>query len=126
MARQPGPEVIDEARSLRTELQKKIKFIQSLTAERNMYMSENVQARQRMDAMSEELGEARKQTMEISKKFKKLKEQMQQQRTTAQTPAPRHADASSTTTISLLPSAMSFTSKPKFVGGGFNLSSSIA
>ena len=36
LARQPGPDVIDEARSLRTELQKKTKVIQSLIAERNM------------------------------------------------------------------------------------------
>ncbi len=45
LARQPGPDVVDEARSLRSEMQKKIKAIQSLTAERNMYMTENEQAR---------------------------------------------------------------------------------
>ena len=48
LARQPGPEVIDEARSLKMEVQKKVKMVQSLTAERNMYMTENLQGKNKL------------------------------------------------------------------------------
>ena len=48
LARQPGPDIIDEARSLKVELQKKVKVIQSLTAERNMYITDNEQVRLRL------------------------------------------------------------------------------
>ena len=71
LARQPGEDVIAEARSLRTELQKKAKVIQSLVAERNMYMTENLQGRQRLDALAEELSSARRQALDLSKKYQK-------------------------------------------------------
>ena len=120
LARQPGGDVIDEARSLRTELQKKIKVIQSLVAERNMYMTENLQGRQRLDALAEELNGSRRQALDLSKKYQKLKE------TAKSGPAvPERMGGHSTTTISLLPATSSAPSKPKFVGGGFNLLSSV-
>ena len=116
LSRTPGPEVIDEARSLRTEMQKKVKIIQSLTAERNMYMTENAQVRQRMDVMAEELHESRRSALDLSKKLQKLKETRLKEQTV------QIGKFDETTTISLLPSASSAPSRPKFIGGGFNLS----
>ena len=119
LARQPGEDVIAEARSLRTELQKKAKVIQSLVAERNMYMTENLQGRQRLDALAEELSSARRQALDLSKKYQKLKEAK------PLVSAPQSMAGHTTTTISLLPATTTAPSKPKFVGGGFNLTSSM-
>ena len=85
-----------------------------------MYMTENLEGRQRLDALAEELNGARRQALDLSKKYQKLKEN-------AKSTGPAVPDRSShtTTTISLLPATTSAPSKPKFVGGGFNLSASV-
>ena len=135
MARQPGAEVVDEARSLKMEVQKKTKMVQSLTAERNMYMTDNLQVREKMDAMSEELHEAKRKTLDLSKKFQRAKEELMKLHasTNATTSSssqqlPHHpnyaTDGGTLTTITLIPSTGSAPSRPKrIVGGGFNLSS---
>ena len=136
MARQPGAEVVDEARNLKMEVQKKTKMVQSLTAERNMYMTDNLQVREKMEAMSEELHEAKRKTLDLSKRFQRAKEELnklhsQGPRTTS---SPNYATVASAdangetmlTTITLIPSTGSAPSRPKrIVGGGFNLSSSV-
>ena len=85
-----------------------------------MYMTENLQGRQRLDALAEELNGSRRQALDLSKKYQKLKE------TAKSGPVvPERMGGHSTTTISLLPATSSAPSKPKFVGGGFNLLSSV-
>ena len=81
-----------------------------------MYMTENAQVRQRMDVMAEELHESRRSALDLSKKLQKLKETRLKEQTV------QIGKFDETTTISLLPSASSAPSRPKFIGGGFNLS----
>lgn len=112
LARQPGADVIDEARSLKVELQKKTKIIQSLAAERNMFVTDNEQVRAQMDAMAQELHEARKKALDMAKKFQKAKDQLAR--------LPQRVGDYEVAQITLLPSATSAPSKQKFIGGGFN------
>ena len=83
------------------------------------YITENLQGRQRLDALAEELNEARRQALDLSKKYQKLKESK------PPVPAVPERMIGHTTTISLLPSTVTAPTKPKFVGGGFNLTAPI-
>ena len=127
MARQPGPEVVDEARTLKMEVQKKVKVVQSLTAERNMYMTENLQVRERMETMSEELHEAKRKALDVTKKYAKVKDDLVKltaAATSSSGPSTSATADGTVTTITLIPSTSSAPSRPKrIVGGGFNLSS---
>ena len=88
-----------------------------------------------MDAMSEELHEAKRKTLDLSKKFQRAKEELMKLHasTNATTSSssqqlPHHpnyaTDGGTLTTITLIPSTGSAPSRPKrIVGGGFNLSS---
>jgi chromosome segregation ATPase len=117
LARQPGTDVMDEARSLNVELQNKTKLIQGLAAERNMYMTDNEQVRQKMNTMAEELNESRRKALDLSKKHQKLLAKFQSRFTMdGGLPSVIHQEI---TVLSSVPSSI----KPKFVGGGFNLSS---
>ena len=82
-------------------------------------MTENLQGRQRLDALAEELNGARRQALDLSKKYQKLKETKPPGATVPE------RMIGHTTTISLLPSTTTAPTKPKFVGGGFNLTSTI-
>ena len=83
------------------------------------YITENLQGRQRLDALAEELNGARRQALDLSKKYQKLKESKRP------VPAVPERMIGHTTTISLLPSTVTAPTKPKFVGGGFNLTAPI-
>ncbi len=84
----------------------------SVFAERAPASQPTFNSRHRLDAMAEELHQARRQALDLSKRCQKLKET-----------APKMVSAEhvTTTTLQLLPSTSSAPSKPKFVGGGFNL-----
>ena len=77
-----------------------------------------------MDAMSEELHEAKRKALDVAKKYQKTKEDLAKLSAMAPSSSgPNTADATMTT-ITLIPSTGSAPSRPKrIVGGGFNLSS---
>ncbi len=123
LARQPGADVVDEARTLKLELAKKTKIIQGLAAEKNMYMTESEQARDKVETMSEELHTIKRKLLDMSKKYTKLKDDLAAAAKATPAASGRFVltDASLThQDITVLPSSISV--KPKFVGGGFNLS----
>ena len=87
-----------------------------------MYITDNEQVRKRMDTMSEELNEARRKALDMTKKYQKAKEDLAKVPTMAGQVSKMGHDGV-TTTISLLPTAGAapIGRQHKFVGGGFNL-----
>lgn len=73
--------------------------------------------------MSEELSEARRTSLDMKKKYQKMKEDFSKMAASSQEPKIGQQGDGTSTTISLLPSTGTAPFRPKFVGGGFNLSS---
>ena len=73
--------------------------------------------------MSEELSEARRTSLDMKKKYQKMKEDFAKMAASSQEPKIGQQGDGTSTTIRLLPSTGTAPFRPKFVGGGFNLSS---
>lgn len=111
LARQPGPEVVEQLGVYRQTLKEKTRQMKAMSSELNMYQAQVNEYKYEIERLSRDL-------QDIKKKYFEHKRREQQQRSHQPVPG----DGAGGTAQQFRPSQVSGQQGQRFVGGGFNLS----